>query len=83
MRYQVLRSDIEVKVSSIMTSGTGSGVGKEVSTVENKSLSFDMLTEKGTGGCFATSGAASFVTSSWVAATTVRPIEAVPPPSGS
>jgi hypothetical protein len=56
MRYQALRSDIAVKLSSMMTSGTGSGDGKEVSTEGKRSLSFDMSIEKDSGGGFGCAG---------------------------
>jgi hypothetical protein len=52
MRYQALRSEIEVKVSSMITSGIGSGAGKEVSTEGKRSSNLDKSIEKGTDGGF-------------------------------
>ncbi|KAI6762929.1 hypothetical protein HG530_008909 [Fusarium avenaceum] len=51
-RYQALRSEIEVKVSSMITSGIGSRAGKEVSTEGKRSFNLDKSIEKGTDGGF-------------------------------
>jgi hypothetical protein len=62
---------MEVKLSSIMTSGIGSGDGKLVSIDGKISSSFVMSIANGSEGGFGGAGAGSLDVSSWLAVSVV------------